>query len=189
MASKQSEQLVTYYKSVIGALAVNPEMPLDEMRAMFEHMGDVTGSRAGLIISKPMPAGSALGRCRRAAQDRVLLLAWRRAITGSMFTHRGMDTPRRSTVALIVNYGLAPEGARIGSGQRYGKGVNGCWIRDQAGRIARLAIGGRGLAVRRFCGSGNRGCRCRRRRCRSHLGSTWRGPAPASKPTRSVMSL
>jgi epsilon-lactone hydrolase len=42
MASKQSEQLATYYKGVIGALAVNPEMPLDEMRAIFEHWGDVT---------------------------------------------------------------------------------------------------------------------------------------------------
>ena len=39
MASKQSEQLVAYYKSVIGALAVNPEMPLDEMRAIVRAYG------------------------------------------------------------------------------------------------------------------------------------------------------
>jgi hypothetical protein len=37
MASKQSEQLVDLYKGWTAALAANPDMPLDETRAMFEH--------------------------------------------------------------------------------------------------------------------------------------------------------
>ena len=48
MASKQSEQLATLYKGWIGALALNPEMPLDELRAMFEHWGDVTAEPGGV---------------------------------------------------------------------------------------------------------------------------------------------
>ena len=59
MASKQSEQLVTLYKGFLAALGANPEMPLDEMRALFDHMGDVT-AEPGLTFDKKQytaPAG------------------------------------------------------------------------------------------------------------------------------------
>ena len=39
MASKQSEQLITLYQSWAATLHEKPDMPLDELRAMFEHLG------------------------------------------------------------------------------------------------------------------------------------------------------
>ena len=107
MASKQSEQLVTYYKSVIGArLAVNPEMPLDEMRAMFEHMGDVNRGEPGGVDYIETDAGGvagASGRCRRAALRTGCCCARMAAVTSPdrcSRIARCMDTsPRRSAAA------------------------------------------------------------------------------------------
>ena len=48
MASTQSEELKTLYRSWIAAFSANPEMGLDEMRRMFEHWGDVTAEPGGV---------------------------------------------------------------------------------------------------------------------------------------------
>ena len=81
MASKQSEQLVDLYKGWTAALAANPDMPLDETRAMFEHWGDVTAEPGGLDYIETdaggVPAlwGGAKGLRPR---PRAALLPWRR---------------------------------------------------------------------------------------------------------------
>jgi epsilon-lactone hydrolase len=42
MASQEAEGLTALYRSWTAALGANPAMPLDELRLMFEHWGDVT---------------------------------------------------------------------------------------------------------------------------------------------------
>src|SRR5580698_4089613 len=91
MASKQSEQLDTTYKGWIAAMAANPQMPLDEMRALLGHMGDVTGEPGGVDYIEADAGGvPALWAVPKgSAQDRVLLCSHGGGfVTGSMFTHR-----------------------------------------------------------------------------------------------------
>jgi epsilon-lactone hydrolase len=155
MASKQSEQLASYYKSVIGALAVNPEMPLDEMRAMFEHMGDVTGEPGGLDYIETDAGGvPALWAVPKGcAQDRVLLCSHGGGyVTGSMFTHRKLYGHLAKAVgcrALIVNYGLAPENTHPGPVNDMTKAYK--WLLDQGIKPQHIALtgdsAGGGLAV------------------------------------------
>src|SRR3984957_2915658 len=155
MASKQSEQLVTYYKSVIGALAVNPEMPLDEMRALFEHMGDVTGEPGGVDYIETDAGGvPALWAVPKGStQDRVLLCSHGGGyVTGSMFTHRKLYSHLAKAVgcrALIVNYGLAPENVHPGPVNDMAKAYR--WLLDQGIAPNHVALtgdsAGGGLAI------------------------------------------
>jgi hypothetical protein len=48
MASRQNQLLATLYSGWLAALAADPEMPLDELRALFEHWGDVNGEPGGV---------------------------------------------------------------------------------------------------------------------------------------------
>jgi epsilon-lactone hydrolase len=155
MASKQSEQLVTYYKGVIGALAVNPEMPLDEMRALFEHMGDVTAEPGGVDYIETDAGGvPALWAVPKGStQDRVLLCSHGGGyVTGSMFTHRKVYGHLAKAVgcrALIVNYGLAPENTHPGPVNDMAKAYK--WLLDQGIKPQHVALtgdsAGGGLAV------------------------------------------
>jgi acetyl esterase/lipase len=120
MASKQSEQLVTLYKGWIAALGVNPEMPLDELRGMFEHWGDVTAEPGGVDYIEADAGGvPALWAVPKAcAQDRVLLCSHGGGyVTGSMYTHRKVYGHFAKAVgcrALIVDYRRAPENVHPG---------------------------------------------------------------------------
>jgi acetyl esterase/lipase len=155
MASKQSEQLVTYYKSVIGALAVNPEMPLDEMRAMFEHMGDVTAEPGGVDYIETDAGGvPALWAVPKGStQDRVLLCSHGGGyVAGSMFTHRKVYGHLAKAIgcrALIVNYGLAPENVHPGPVNDMAKAYK--WLLDQGIKPGHIALtgdsAGGGLAI------------------------------------------
>jgi len=115
MASKQSEQLDNLYRSWIAALGANPEMPLDELRAMFEHWGDVTAEPGGVdyieVDAGGVPALWAVPK--GCAQDRVLLCSHGGGyVTGSMYTHRkvyGHFAKAIGCRALIVHYRRAPD--------------------------------------------------------------------------------
>ena len=48
MASKQSEELKMLYRGWVAAMQAEPEMPLEELRRRFEHLGDVTGEPGGV---------------------------------------------------------------------------------------------------------------------------------------------
>ncbi|HXA25536.1 MAG TPA: alpha/beta hydrolase [Acetobacteraceae bacterium] len=120
MASKQSEQLITLYKGFVAALEANPEMPLDELRALLGHMGDVTGEPGGVdYIETEADGVPALWAApKRCAEDRVLLCSHGGGyVVGSMFTHRKLYGHLAKAVgcrALIVHYGLAPENVHPG---------------------------------------------------------------------------
>jgi monoterpene epsilon-lactone hydrolase len=120
MASRQSEQLVTLYKGWIAALTANPEMPLDELRTMFEHWGDVTAEPGGVdaieVDAGGVPALWAIPK--ECARDRVLLCSHGGGyVTGSMYTHRKVYGHLAKAIgcrALIVHYGRAPENVHPG---------------------------------------------------------------------------
>jgi len=120
MASKQSEELKTLYRSWIAALEANPEMPLDELRRMFEHWGDVTAEPGGVDYSEVDAGGvPAMWAVPKGAhQDRVLLCSHGGGyVTGSMHTHRkvyGHFAKAIGCRALIVHYGRAPENVHPG---------------------------------------------------------------------------
>ena len=74
-----------------AALAAKPDMPLDEMRGLFEHLGDVTGEPGGVDYIETNAGGvPALWAVPKGcAEDRVLLCSHGGGyVTGSMFTHR-----------------------------------------------------------------------------------------------------
>lgn len=120
MASKESEELKTLYRSWIAALRENPEMQLDELRRMFEHWGDVTAEPGGVdyveVDAGGVPAMWAVPK--GAHEDRVLLCSHGGGyVTGSMYTHRkvyGHFAKAIGCRALIVHYGRAPENVHPG---------------------------------------------------------------------------
>ncbi|MBV8615608.1 MAG: alpha/beta hydrolase fold domain-containing protein, partial [Acetobacteraceae bacterium] len=115
MASKQSEELKTLFRSWVAALAANPEMGLDEMRRMLEHLGDVTAEPGGVdyieVDAGGVPAMWAGPKDARA--DRVLLCAHGGGyVAGSMYSHRKVYGHLAKAIgcrALIVHYERAPE--------------------------------------------------------------------------------
>jgi epsilon-lactone hydrolase len=120
MASKQSEALKVLYRSWIDALSANPEMPLDELRHMFEHWGDVTAEPGGVDYSETDAGGvPAMWAAPKGCEaDRVLLCSHGGGyVTGSMYTHRKVYGHFAKAVgcrALIVHYGRAPENPHPG---------------------------------------------------------------------------
>jgi epsilon-lactone hydrolase len=155
MASKQSQQLITLYQGILATLGANPEMPLDEMRALFEHMGDVTAEPGGVDYLETSAAGvPALWAVPRGcAEDRVLLCSHGGGyVVGSMFTHRKLYAQLAKAIgcrALIVHYGLAPESMHPGPVNDMAKAYR--WLLDQGIKPNHIALtgdsAGGGLAI------------------------------------------
>jgi monoterpene epsilon-lactone hydrolase len=155
MASKASEPLVTLYKGWIAALGANPEMPLDELRAMFEHWGDVTAEPGGVDYIETDAGGiPALWAVPKdCAPDRVLLCAHGGGyVTGSMYTHRKLYGHFAKAIgcrALIVHYGRAPENVHPGPVNDMATAYG--WVLDQGIAPQHIALtgdsAGGGLAI------------------------------------------
>ncbi len=115
MASQESEALKTLYRGWAAALAANPEMPLDELRLMFEHWGDVTAEPGGVDYIEANADGvPALWAVPKGcAEDRVLLCMHGGGyVTASMYTHRKVYGHLAKAIgcrALIPHYRRAPE--------------------------------------------------------------------------------
>ena len=77
MASKQTDELNKLYLELVAALRANPEMPLDELRRMFEQWERITGEPGGVDYIETdaggVPAMWAVPK--GCAQDRVLCSA------------------------------------------------------------------------------------------------------------------
>ncbi len=155
MASKQSEQLITMYKGWMGELAVNPEMPLDELRAMFERWGDITAEPGGVDYIETNAGGvpAMWAVPKGCAEDRVLLCAHGGGyVCGSMYTHRkvyGHFAKAIGCRALIVHYGRAPENIHPGPVNDMATAYR--WLLDQGIKANHIALtgdsAGGGLAV------------------------------------------
>jgi len=115
MASRESEALKTLYRGWAAALAANPEMPLDELRLMFEHWGDVTAEPGGVDYIETNAGGvpALWAFPKGCAEDRVLLCMHGGGyVTASMYTHRKVYGHLAKAIgcrALIPHYRRAPE--------------------------------------------------------------------------------
>lgn len=110
MASRESEALKTLYRGWAAALAANPEMPLDELRLMFEHWGDATAEPGGVDYIETNAGGvPALWAVpKECVEDRVLLCMHGGGyVTASMYTHRKVYGHLAKAIgcrALILHY-------------------------------------------------------------------------------------
>lgn len=155
MASKQAEQLKTLYLGFMAALEANPEMPLDELRQMFEHQGDVTGEPGGVDYIETDAAGipAMWARPKQCAEDRVLLCAHGGGyVVGSMYSHRKIYAHVAKAIgcrALIAQYRLAPE--YVHPGPVNDMAICYRWLLDQGIAPRHIALigdsAGGGLAV------------------------------------------
>jgi acetyl esterase/lipase len=155
MASKQSQELNKLYLEWVAALKVNPEMPLDELRQMFEQWERITGEPGGVDYIETDAAGipAMWAAPKNCAQDRVLLCAHGGGYAlGSMYTHRKVYAHAAKAIgcrALIVHYGRAPENVHPGPVNDMARSYK--WLLDQgipAGHIALIGdSAGGGLAV------------------------------------------
>jgi acetyl esterase/lipase len=115
MASQESEALKTLYRGWATALAANPEMPLDELRLMFEHWGDVTAEPGGVDYIETNADGvPALWAVPKGCtEDRILLCTHGGGyVTASMYTHRKVYGHLAKAIgcrSLILHYRRAPE--------------------------------------------------------------------------------
>jgi monoterpene epsilon-lactone hydrolase len=155
MASKQSEDLKTLYRQFGATMTDNPEMPLDEMRLMFEHLGDVSAEPGGVdyieVDAGDVPALWAIPK--QAARDRVLLsMHGGGYVAGSMYSHRKLYGHVAKTIgcqALILHYGRAPENVHPGPVNDAVKAYR--WLLDQGLQPEHIALtgdsAGGGLAI------------------------------------------
>ena len=155
MVSKQTEELNKLYLEWVAALKANPEMPLDELRRMFEQWGRITGEPGAVDYTETdaggVPAMWAVPKS--CAEDRVLLCAHGGGyMAGSMYTHRKVYAHVAKAVgcrALIVDYGRAPENVHPGPVSDMARSYK--WLLDQGIRPDRVALigdsAGGGLAL------------------------------------------
>ena len=115
MASVQSESIKKLYGSWLAAMTDKPDMELDEIRALFEHWGDITGE-PGQVDYVEVDAGGMEAMWaipKGCAEDRVALCTHGGGyVTGSMYTHRKLFGHIAKAVgckALILHYRRAPE--------------------------------------------------------------------------------
>lgn len=115
MASSESEVISDLYKGWVAAMGENPEMTIEETRAMFDHWGDVTGEPGGVdyieIDAKGVPC--MLVKPKGCDDTRILLCTHGGGyVVGSMYSHRKLFGHIAKAVgcqALIVHYRRAPE--------------------------------------------------------------------------------
>jgi epsilon-lactone hydrolase len=115
MASQGAEELKTFLRNWAAALAARPDMPLDELRLMFEPWGDVTAEPGGVDYIETnageVPALWAVPK--GCAEDRVVLCMHGGGyVTASMYTHRKIYGHLAKAIgcrALILHYRRAPE--------------------------------------------------------------------------------
>jgi epsilon-lactone hydrolase len=115
MASRGAEELKNYYQNLAATLAAKPNMPLDELRLLFEHWGDVT-AEPGSVDYLETDAGGvpALWAVpKNCVEDCVVLCTHGGGyVVASMYTHRKVYGHLAKAIgcrALIPHYRRAPE--------------------------------------------------------------------------------
>ena len=115
MASKQADGIKVLYGNWVETMGANPEMSLDETRAMFEQWGDITGEPGGVDYIEEDCNGVLCmwANPKGAKTDRVLICTHGGGyVCGSMYTHRKVFGHLAKAIgcrALILHYRRAPE--------------------------------------------------------------------------------
>jgi monoterpene epsilon-lactone hydrolase len=115
MASKESEALNTLYKGWVETLAKTPDLPIEDVRRLFEHWGDVTSEPRGVdyteVDAGGIPALWAIPK--GGATDSVLQATHGGGyVVGSPYSHRklfGHIAKAVGVPVLIIDYRRAPE--------------------------------------------------------------------------------
>jgi monoterpene epsilon-lactone hydrolase len=155
MASQGTEALNALYRGWVAALQANPEMPLDELRRMFDQWGNITGEPGGVDYIETMAGEipALWAEPKNCARDRVLLCAHGGGyVVASMYTHRKTYAHVAKAIgirALIVDYRRAPENIHPGPVNDMAQSYK--WLLDQGIRPTHVALigdsAGGGLAV------------------------------------------
>ena len=115
MASSESEVLADLYRDWGKRMAADPEMPIDEFRAMFEEWATITAEPADVAYEDTAIDGIPALWVRPAShRPDVLLICFHGGgyVTGSIASHRkmfGHFAVAAKAPALIVEYRRAPE--------------------------------------------------------------------------------
>ena len=155
MASQGTEKLNALYRGWVAAFEANPEMPLDEMRRMFDAWGDITGEPGGVDYLETDADGvpALWAAPKGCAADRVILCAHGGGyVVGSMYTHRKAYAHVAKAAgcrSLIADYRRAPEHTHPGPVNDMAAAYK--WLLDQGIRPQHVALigdsAGGGLAV------------------------------------------
>lgn len=103
------------YAGWLECIAADPDLPLDKIRNLFDHWGDVTSEPRGVDYAEDVVGGipGMWARPKGADASRVLLCFHGGGyVLGSMYSHRklyGHFAKAVGCVALIVEYARAPE--------------------------------------------------------------------------------
>jgi monoterpene epsilon-lactone hydrolase len=144
MASQGTEKLNALYRGWVAALRANPEMPLDELRRMFEEWGNITGEPGGVdyIETAAGEVPALWAEPKNCARDRVLLCAHGGGyVVASMYTHRKTYAHVAKAIgcrALIVDYRRAPENVHPGPVNDMTQSYK--WLLDQGIRPQHVAL-------------------------------------------------
>jgi len=115
MASEQANAIKELYGNWLTAMGANPEMSLDDTRALFDQWGNITGEPGGVdYIEEDCGGVPCMWAVPKGAdQDKVLICTHGGGyVVGSMYTHRkvfGHLAKATGCRALILDYRLAPE--------------------------------------------------------------------------------
>ncbi|MGR8919206.1 MAG: alpha/beta hydrolase [Gammaproteobacteria bacterium] len=115
MASPQAQAIKDLYNGWIEAMAAKPDMPLEELRDLFEHWGDLTGEPGGVDYLEVDAGGvRAMWAVPEGCSDEHVALCTHGGgyVCGSMYSHRKMYAHLAKAIgsrALIVDYRRAPE--------------------------------------------------------------------------------
>lgn len=115
MASTESLALGRLYQGWLETLAANPDLPIGDVRALFEHWGDVTGEPGGVdyqeVDAGGVPALWAIPH--GAPADRAIQATHGGGyVVGSRYSHRKLYGHVAKAVGvrtLIIDYRRAPE--------------------------------------------------------------------------------
>jgi epsilon-lactone hydrolase len=146
MASQGAEELKTFLRNWAAMLAARPDMPLDDLRLLFEHWGDVTGEPGGVDYLETDAGGvPALWAVPKGcAEDRVVLcLHGGGYVTASMYTHRKVYGHLAKAIgcrALIPHYRRAPEHVHPAPVDDAATAYK--WLLDQGIRPGHIALSG-----------------------------------------------
>ena len=146
MASKESEAIKVLYRHWIETMGANPDMSLDETRAMFEQWGDITGEPGGVDYIEEHCDGVLCmwANPKQAKNDRVLICTHGGGyVCGSMYTHRKVIGHLAKAIgcrALILHYRRAPEATHPAQVEDAVKVYR--WLLDQGVKPGHIATTG-----------------------------------------------
>ncbi|WP_374414706.1 alpha/beta hydrolase [Novosphingobium colocasiae] len=120
MDDHSPDPLQELYAGWVARTTARPDMPLEDVRALFEHWGDVTAEPRGIDYVEDAIGGlPALWVLPKGADDTRVLLCFHGGgyVLGSMYSHRklyGHFAKAAGCRALIVDYRRAPENLHPG---------------------------------------------------------------------------